>query len=283
MWSAGCVLYTMLAGHQPFFDESVSELIKQITEANYEFKDSIWKEVSDEGKHLIRSLLTLDPQERLSPDETLAHPWFLDPKSRKTGKTPDTADMKSTYSKHFSQNLGLNIQHISKSVRDATGTHKQGDSQECFGCSIGGSEINSEVLSDTGPVLPMASPNGQSFNRLLKSMVDSTGSIKYICGEVIGSSRMKKLTESGSKLDNGMFSEKIKLDDDLSYGPKRSISMREAGKPIIRFGSQFISSKEVKDMDLIVETQSSTKKSNSQTPVRKSDGITNINLSKKSG
>jgi serine/threonine protein kinase len=282
MWSAGCVLYTMLAGHQPFFDESVSELIKQITEANYEFKDSIWKEVSDEGKHLISSLLTLDPQERLSPDETLAHPWFLDTKVRKTGKTPDITDMESTYSKHFSQNLGLNIQHISKSVRDANGTQKQGDSQEFPGYSDGGSEVNSEVLSDTGPVLAIASPDGQSFNRLLKSMVDSTDSFKYICGGAIGSNRMKKLTESGSKLDKRV-SEEIKLDDDLVNGPKRSISMREAGTPIMRFGSQFISSREVKDMDLIVEIQSSTKKSNSQTPVRKSDGITKINLKKKSG
>jgi serine/threonine protein kinase len=282
MWSAGCVLFTMLAGHQPFFDESVSELIKQITEANYEFKDSIWKEVSDEGKHLIRSLLTLDPQERLSPDETLAHPWFLNPKAQKTGKTPDITDMESTYSKHFSQNLGLNIQHISKSVRDANGTHKQGDSQELPGYSDGGSEVNSEVLSDTGPVPLMASPDGQSFNRLLKSMVDSTDSFKYICGGVIGSNRMKKLTESGSKLDKRV-SEEIKLDDDLFNGPKRSISMREAGKPIMRFGSQFISSREVKGMDLIVEIQSSTKKSNSQTPVGKSDGITKINLKKKSG
>ena len=111
-------------------------------------------------------------------------------------------------------------------------------------------------------------------------MVDSTGSFKYISNGAIGNSRMKKLTESGSKLDKGIFSEKVKTDDDI-FLPKRSCSMREAGKPIIRFNSQFMTSKDVQGLDLIDEIQSSTKKSNSQTPVGKSDGITKMSLKKK--
>ncbi|KAL4454207.1 hypothetical protein ABPG74_012164 [Tetrahymena malaccensis] len=74
MWSAGAVLYTMLAGYQPFEEEYVQDLITRIKNADYTFP----KNISENAKDLIRKCLQVDPERRIKPTEALIHPWILD-------------------------------------------------------------------------------------------------------------------------------------------------------------------------------------------------------------
>ena len=61
----------------------LSEIIEyslhdQICQARYSFPDCYWSGVSNDGKDLIKRLLTLDPKKRISSTEALEHPWMQD-------------------------------------------------------------------------------------------------------------------------------------------------------------------------------------------------------------
>ncbi|KAL4500362.1 hypothetical protein ABPG72_003313 [Tetrahymena utriculariae] len=73
MWSAGAVLYTMLAGYQPFEEEYVQDLITKIKNSDYTFP----KNISENAQDLIKKCLQVDPEKRIKPTEALTHPWIL--------------------------------------------------------------------------------------------------------------------------------------------------------------------------------------------------------------
>jgi len=76
MWSVGVIIYILLSGYPPFYDESPPKIFKKITEAKYDFDDPVWEEISDLAKDLIRKLLVKDPAQRLSAKKCLKHPWI---------------------------------------------------------------------------------------------------------------------------------------------------------------------------------------------------------------
>ncbi|GIY49724.1 tribbles homolog 2 [Caerostris darwini] len=75
-WSLGVMLYTMLVGRYPFHDIEPSGLFNKIRRGCYTVPDHL----SSKAKCLIRSLLRMDPSERLTAEEVLDHPWFRDSK-----------------------------------------------------------------------------------------------------------------------------------------------------------------------------------------------------------
>jgi calcium/calmodulin-dependent protein kinase I len=75
MWSAGIVLYILLCGYPPFYDDDNHKLFQKIRRGKFEFKEKSWKHISQEAKDLIKSLLVVSPTQRLSAVEVLAHPW----------------------------------------------------------------------------------------------------------------------------------------------------------------------------------------------------------------
>ncbi|KAI9311584.1 kinase-like domain-containing protein [Dichotomocladium elegans] len=75
MWALGCVLYTMLCGFPPFYDESIHALTRKVAGGEYTFLSPWWDPVSDSAKDLISHLLTVDPEQRYTIDEFLNHPW----------------------------------------------------------------------------------------------------------------------------------------------------------------------------------------------------------------
>jgi serine/threonine protein kinase len=73
------ILFSRLGGYPPFSDEITEySLHDQICQARYSFPDRYWSGVSDDGKDLIKRLLTLDPKKRISSMEALEHPWMQD-------------------------------------------------------------------------------------------------------------------------------------------------------------------------------------------------------------
>eukprot|EP00771_Trimastix_marina_P004004 gnl/Trimastix_PCT/730.p1 GENE.gnl/Trimastix_PCT/730~~gnl/Trimastix_PCT/730.p1 ORF type:complete len:348 (+),score=75.38 gnl/Trimastix_PCT/730:7-1050(+) len=78
MWSIGVVLYIILCGFPPFYDENDNDaaLYAQIQAGRYEFISPYWDGISREAKDLISRLLVVSPTERLTAEQCLAHPWF---------------------------------------------------------------------------------------------------------------------------------------------------------------------------------------------------------------
>jgi calcium/calmodulin-dependent protein kinase I len=76
-WSLGVILYVMLCGFPPFYDEDEEALYKQIKSGSFEFPSPYWDSVSDVAKDLISKLLCINREKRLSAEEVLKHPWLV--------------------------------------------------------------------------------------------------------------------------------------------------------------------------------------------------------------
>lgn len=78
LWSLGVILFILLCGYPPFYDENNNNAVifKQIKTGTYAFADPYWTNVSEEAKSLIRRLLTVDPTKRIKCEEVFEHPWM---------------------------------------------------------------------------------------------------------------------------------------------------------------------------------------------------------------
>ncbi|KAF7888267.1 uncharacterized protein EAF02_002808 [Botrytis sinoallii] len=76
MWALGCVLYTLLCGFPPFYDESIQVLTEKVARGQYTFLSPWWDEISKPAQDLVSHLLTVDPKKRYTIDQFLQHPWI---------------------------------------------------------------------------------------------------------------------------------------------------------------------------------------------------------------
>lgn len=74
-WSIGIILYILLCGFPPFYDDNNANLFEAIKTGTFEFPSPYWDDISDLAKDLISKLLIVDPKERLKADQILEHPW----------------------------------------------------------------------------------------------------------------------------------------------------------------------------------------------------------------
>lgn len=79
-WAAGCILFSLLAGYQPFYAPLVGDLVALIKKGDVDFVGPAWAPVSEAAKDLIRQLLQPDPSSRATVHDALAHKWFSAPK-----------------------------------------------------------------------------------------------------------------------------------------------------------------------------------------------------------
>lgn len=78
-WSLGVILFIMLSGYPPFSDERKDmDLPKQIMGGHYSFPKQYWEDVSETAIDLMKKMMVVDPNKRLTFDEVLAHPWLQD-------------------------------------------------------------------------------------------------------------------------------------------------------------------------------------------------------------
>lgn len=76
MWALGCVLYTLLCGFPPFYDESIQVLTEKVARGQYTFLSPWWDDISKSAQDLVSHLLTVDPEKRYDINQFLNHPWI---------------------------------------------------------------------------------------------------------------------------------------------------------------------------------------------------------------
>lgn len=76
VWACGVVMYTLLVGCPPFWHRKQMVMLRNIMEGKYSFASPEWDDITEAPKDLIRKLLVVDPQKRITIEEALSHPFF---------------------------------------------------------------------------------------------------------------------------------------------------------------------------------------------------------------
>lgn len=76
MWSVGVLTYVFLTGCTPFGGDTDQETFVNITQAEVDFPDELFSDISEEAKDFICGLLVKKPSDRMNVDDCLNHPWM---------------------------------------------------------------------------------------------------------------------------------------------------------------------------------------------------------------
>ena len=95
VWAFGITVYIYLTNTLPFKAKDEIELEKQIVETNYpEIIDKdLGGNFSPQLIDLLKSILKMNPKERLSFSEIIKHPWFVGRVEEKFNEEFDYIDM----------------------------------------------------------------------------------------------------------------------------------------------------------------------------------------------
>lgn len=93
LWSCGVIMYILLSGEPPFNDPKADNeaIMKKVEKGKYDISKGVWKTVSKEAKDLIKKLLTFKPEDRISAEEALKHPWLSELKVEVDAATAGSA------------------------------------------------------------------------------------------------------------------------------------------------------------------------------------------------
>lgn len=75
IWSCGVILFILLSGNPPFTGSSDAEIMEKVKVGKFEFGPR-FKNTSSEAKGLIKLMLQMDINKRISAKECLKHDWF---------------------------------------------------------------------------------------------------------------------------------------------------------------------------------------------------------------
>lgn len=77
IWSAGVLLHILLSGTLPFLGTR-ERLYRSICRGKLHLDTPLWECISDSAKDLLKKMLTLDPNQRITIQEVLNHKWLRD-------------------------------------------------------------------------------------------------------------------------------------------------------------------------------------------------------------
>ncbi|XP_038238143.1 LOW QUALITY PROTEIN: serine/threonine-protein kinase BRSK1 [Dermochelys coriacea] len=73
MWSCGVILFALLVGALPFDDDNLRQLLEKVKRGVFHMPHFI----PPDCQSLLRGMIEVEPEKRLSLDQIQKHPWFL--------------------------------------------------------------------------------------------------------------------------------------------------------------------------------------------------------------
>lgn len=101
-------MYILLCGYPPFYNENDGRLFDSIMAGQYEFHSPYWDNISAQAKDLIKKLLVVNPQQRLTASQALEHEWFSVSAKHLPSRTTGVAnEFKENMAKHNSMRKSM--------------------------------------------------------------------------------------------------------------------------------------------------------------------------------
>jgi len=76
LWSCGVIMYILLSGRPPFDGENDKEIIANVTSGEFDLNNPPFNTISKNAKDLIKKLLNVNVEKRITAEEALNHLWF---------------------------------------------------------------------------------------------------------------------------------------------------------------------------------------------------------------
>lgn len=117
LWSCGVLLYIMLSGKMPFYGRNDAECLARIRDGVYSFPDREWCNISDGAKSLVKALLQMSPEKRLTARAALQHKWLADPLELSEAPIPN--DLSGIHSTRRKLLRAVNVARSINRMKDA--------------------------------------------------------------------------------------------------------------------------------------------------------------------
>ena len=76
VFAAGVVLFILLSGRPPFNSRSNRGVLEKTVLGAYKMSGIEWNDISDQAKDLVKRMLCTNPEQRITAEEILQHPWI---------------------------------------------------------------------------------------------------------------------------------------------------------------------------------------------------------------
>lgn len=175
MWSLGVITYTLLCGYSPFRSENLTDLIEECRSGRIIFHERYWRDVSQDAKDFILTMLQPDPAKRVTSEDALKHPWL-------TGETASDRDLLPEIRAYIARSrLRRGIEIIKLANRIESLKMQEDDDEDIPSVvEVAGGEADAAAPHSTDPAA--ASPNGKSAPSSPES--DATGRKKRSLSKV---------------------------------------------------------------------------------------------------
>lgn len=87
IWSCGVIMYILLSARPPFGGADDTEIMNNVAKGKYDLETAPFDKISKSALDLIRKLLVMNPDKRITAEEALKHPWFKENKAKEMYNT----------------------------------------------------------------------------------------------------------------------------------------------------------------------------------------------------
>jgi calcium/calmodulin-dependent protein kinase I len=192
MWSMGVITYTLLCGYSPFRSENLRDLLDECCNTSVVFHERYWKDVSQDAKDFILSLIQPDPDKRWTSEQALGHIWL-------SGKTANDVDLLPELRKAREARAKLKhaILAISLQKRIAALKTEESDSES----DMGDAE-SSGLRAERSPSLGMGGKTSPRPGSLRDKVKDVTAFAEVVRAAKLAEQHKKEALEADKELEN---------------------------------------------------------------------------------
>ncbi|CAF1587846.1 unnamed protein product, partial [Adineta ricciae] len=214
IWACGVILYILLVGYPPFWDEDQHRLYNQIKAGAYDYPSPEWDTVTTEAKRLIDSMLNINPSRRISATDALKHPWICQ-RERVAGTIhrQETVDcLRKFNARRKLKGAILSTMFVNRTLIPNAGVFSTGNS------GTQSPTNGKKPLPSTGVISPLSSP--------------------IISASISGGTRSRPTTQSGnSGIKESGDSNSATIDDANDIERTERLTAKKTTSPVTKVGN----------------------------------------------